>query len=301
MGDNGLMSTPRLSERPSFAQRDAYRDVLSDGFAQGRLADEDFDVRLQLVHEADRLSDLESLISDLPRGDLPVPVGSAGGPGSGAGAGVAGMPALSRGSKVLALVLVGIPLVAGVCLGAVTVAARNAQQPASDAGIVGVVDAEESEVLEYRDVARGVEFVAQQDAPTTVRMSPGMVHLEVPTEDGTAYDSVVLLRDGRVSSDPGTVYADEEAPPLVDADDLDADVLAAIVMAAPQVYEEHVGEVPLPVDRLSISADHVDDGYAGFDAEEPVVTVWFSTDEYGAGGGRVVYALDGSRVLEVTE
>jgi hypothetical protein len=183
----------------------------------------------------------------------------------------------------------------------VTGAARIAQQPASDAGIMGVVDTAESEVLEYRDVARGVEFVAQQDAPTTVRMSPGMVHLEVPTEDGTAYDSVVLLRDGRVSSDPGTVYADEEAPPLVDADDLDADVLAAIVLAAPQVYEEHVGEAPLPVDRLSISADHVDDGYAGLDAEEPVVTVWFGTDEYGAGGGWVVYALDGSRVLEVTE
>jgi hypothetical protein len=186
------MSTPRLSERPSFAQRDAYRDVLSDGFAQGRLVDEDFDVRLQLVHEADRLSDLESLISDLPRGDLPVPVGSTGGTGSDDGAGTTSMPVLSRGSKVLALVLVGIPLVAGVCLGAVTGAARIAQQPASDAGIMGVVDTAESEVLEYRDVARGVEFVAQQDAPTTVRMSPGMVHLEVPTEDGTAYDSVVL-------------------------------------------------------------------------------------------------------------
>jgi hypothetical protein len=213
------------------------------------------------VHEADRLSDLESLISDLPRGDLPVPVGSTGGTGSDDGAGTTSMPVLSRGSKVLALVLVGIPLVAGVCLGAVTGAARIAQQPASDAGIMGVVDTAESEVLEYRDV----------------------------------------LRDGRVSSDPGTVYADEEAPPLVDADDLDADVLAAIVLAAPQVYEEHVGEAPLPVDRLSISADHVDDGYAGLDAEEPVVTVWFGTDEYGAGGGWVVYALDGSRVLEVTE
>ena len=46
------MSIPRLSERPSFAQRDAYRDVLSEGYAQGRLTDDDFEVRLQLLQEA---------------------------------------------------------------------------------------------------------------------------------------------------------------------------------------------------------------------------------------------------------
>lgn len=301
MGDNDGMSTPRLSERPSFVQRDAYRDVLSDGYAQGRLADEDFDERLQRVHEADHLSDLESLIADLPRGDLPVPVGRTGGPASGDGTGAGDPPSLSRGSRILALALVGIPLVAGVCLGVVTGSAGNAHESAPDAGVREEPGSTESEVLEYRDVARGVEFVAQQDAPTSVSISPGMAHLEVPTEDGTAYDRVTLLRDGSVSSDPGTLYEDEEAPPLVDADDLDTDVLAAIVLAAPQVYEEVVGEAPLPVDRLSISAELFADGYAGLDAEEAVVTVWFSTDEYGAGGGRVAYELDGSRVLEVTE
>ena len=68
------MSIPRPSERPSFAQRDAYRDILSEGYAQGRLDDAEFARRTGAAVAATSLARLEGLIADLPRGDLPVPV-----------------------------------------------------------------------------------------------------------------------------------------------------------------------------------------------------------------------------------
>lgn len=132
------MSIPRLSERPSFAQRDAHRDVLSEGYAQGRLTDDDFEVRLQLLQEATTLRDLEGLISDLPRGSIPVPVGgpegSAAGRGTlagqgraagrgraagagastGSGLGAGGQPALSRRAGLVVAAMLVLPLVAGV-------------------------------------------------------------------------------------------------------------------------------------------------------------------------------------------
>ena len=73
VGHNEPMPHPRRSERPSFAQPDAYRDVLSDAFAQGRLNDQEFSRRLDRAASATVLGDLEELVADLPRGDLPVP------------------------------------------------------------------------------------------------------------------------------------------------------------------------------------------------------------------------------------
>ncbi|MGO1399262.1 MAG: DUF1707 SHOCT-like domain-containing protein [Brevibacterium yomogidense] len=69
------MSTPRPAERPSFGQRDAYRDILSEGYAQGRLDDAEFARRTEAAVSATSLARLEGLIADLPRGGLPVPVG----------------------------------------------------------------------------------------------------------------------------------------------------------------------------------------------------------------------------------
>lgn len=327
------MSIPRLSERPSFAQRDAYRDVLSEGYAQGRLTDDDFEVRLQLLQEATTLRDLEGLISDLPRGSIPVPVGGpegsaagrgtlagqggAAGRGRAAGAGAStgsslgagGQPALSRRAGLVAAAL-ALSLGAGVWLGTVTGSAARADGEAvgqDDAiaesdGVVGSWAAiPESDALDYQHVARGVEFAAKNEDATSVSIRTHAVFLMIPTASGTAYDTVFLHENGTTARTPGSLYTDEEAPPLVDVDDLDVDVLTAIALAAPQVYEEHTGDTGLPVDRLEVDADHTDEGYAGVDPEEPIVEAWLATDEYGGGGGRVVWTLDGSRVLEVME
>lgn len=328
------MSIPRLSERPSFAQRDAYRDVLSEGYAQGRLTDDDFEVRLQLLQEATTLQDLEGLISDLPRGSIPVPVGGpdgsaagrgtlagqggAAGRGRAAGAGAStgsslgagGQPALSRRAGLVVAAMLVLPLVAGVWVGAMTGSAARADgEPVghddaiaeADSGAEAQAAIPPSDVLDYRHVARGVEFAAKNEDATSVSIRTHAVFLMIPTASGTAYDTVFLHENGTTARTPGSLYADEEAPPLVDVDDLDVDVLTAIALAAPQVYEEHTGDTGLPVDRLEVDADHTDEGYAGVDPEEPVVEAWLATDEYGGGGGRVVWTLDGSRVLEVME
>lgn len=70
MGDNGTMSIPRPAERPSFGQRDAYRDLLSEGHAQGRLDDAEFARQTEAAASATSLQRLEELIADLPRGGL---------------------------------------------------------------------------------------------------------------------------------------------------------------------------------------------------------------------------------------
>src|SRR5690606_5912138 len=136
---------------------------------------------------------------------------------------------------------------------------------------------------------RGAEFAAKNEGATSVSIRTHAVILMIPTASGTAYDTVVLHENGTTARTPGSLYTDEAAPPLVDVDDLDVDVLTAIALAAPPDYAELRGDTGLPVDRLGVDAAHTDEGYAGVDPEEPVVAAWLATGEDGGGGGRVVW------------
>jgi hypothetical protein len=206
--------------------------------------------------------------------------------------------------------VLALSVVAGVWLGTVTGSAARADgEPAGRDDAIAEADGvageyagiPESDALDYRHVARGVEFAAKNEAATSVSIRTHAIFLMVPTADGTAYDTVFLHENGTTARTPGSLYTDEETPPLVDVNDLDVDVLTAIAAAAPQVYEEHTGHEALPVDRLEVDADFMGGSYAGVDPEEPVVTAWLGTNAYGGGGGRVVWTLDGSRILEVME
>lgn len=68
---------PVSSHRPSYAQREAYRDALAQAYAAGRLDDSDFEDRLNLLAMAESLADLEDLVVDVPRADIEVPAAPA--------------------------------------------------------------------------------------------------------------------------------------------------------------------------------------------------------------------------------
>src|SRR5690606_2182565 len=63
------------------------------------------------------------------------------------------------------------------------------------------------------------------------------------------------------------------------------------------IYATTTGSTGHPATRLDVRTPTVD--YAGVAPDEPVIRVQLGLDEYGGGGGAVVWTLDGSRVLEV--
>lgn len=60
--------------RASHADRERAADVLKAGYAEGRLGQAEYDQRLTRVHQAATYGELNSLISDLPQGPMPLPV-----------------------------------------------------------------------------------------------------------------------------------------------------------------------------------------------------------------------------------
>lgn len=58
--------------RASDADRDRYAEILQDAYAEGRLTRDEYDDRLDACMKAKTFGDLEPLVSDLPRDNLPV-------------------------------------------------------------------------------------------------------------------------------------------------------------------------------------------------------------------------------------
>lgn len=314
------MPIPRPSERPSFAQRDAYREVLSDGYAQGRLGDADFRTRLDAAAQATTLRDLEELIADLPRGELPIPEAQHYGSARREADVVPRASKTRRGLAVAASVLVGG--LVGFLGGSATLfydsddpgdtragdsAAHGAEaDPGGDSAGNDGDDADSDSAgadsgmlgpVSYDDVHRAAQLAADQDEWTGVIVSESSAEVHVPTESGDAYDVVSVDEDGDLTTQPGGTYGEDRAGAPVDGAPIDGEALAAMVVAAPQVYADAMGETAHPASRIEVRIP--DRAFSGVAPDEPVVRVLLGTDEYGGGGGTILWTLDGDRVLEV--
>jgi hypothetical protein len=70
-----MTRNPQAGHRPSFLQRESYRQAITEAYADGRLDDDTFAERIRAVDGARSLARLEALITDLPRQGIPVPEG----------------------------------------------------------------------------------------------------------------------------------------------------------------------------------------------------------------------------------
>lgn len=325
VGHNEPMPHPRPSERPSFAQRDAYRDVLSDAFAQGRLNDQEFSRRLDRAASATVLGDLEELVADLPRGDLPVPAEQIRRPAreheertrrtSSARRGLAlaaavlvgGLAGFLGGSAAIYpntgtsgaddAVAAGSEVTAGVVADDAAVGDSAADDSADDASATD--DSPEARAfsgVSYGAAQRAAQLAADHGDLTGLTVTGASASVHVPTEAGTTYDVVTITQDGAITTEPGGTYG-EEADVQLPGDRIDGEKLASMILAAPEIYATTTGSTGHPATRLDVRAPTVD--YAGVAPDEPVIRVQLGLDEYGGGGGAVVWTLDGSRVLEV--
>lgn len=318
------MSIPRPSERPSFGQRDAYRDVLSEGYAQGRLNDEEFRRRSDEAASATSLRRLEELIADLPRGDLPVPAAQIRGPARRNAVKDEQTSAARRMLLLVAALLVGS--LGGFLAGSAALHARAAGTVDTDTRAVGTGEADgrggdtaadgpdaadgDSDEgnpragvhgdIGYGDAMRAAELAADQDEMSRLTLSDTSASADVPTAAGTTYDIVSIDADGTVSTDPGGTYGESEDGRF-DASFVDPDLFAAMVLAAPDVYAQTTGNTAFAATRLDLHVPGAGLEYAGVEQGEPVVSVRLGVDEYGSGGGTVVWSVDGTSVLEVVE
>lgn len=310
------MSIPRSTERPSFGQRDAYRDLLSEGYAQGRLDDAEFARRTEAAVSATSLARLEGLIADLPRGGLPVPVQRRRGHAedrdvhdrAAHGRNAQGSAGRGRGrtslratlAVVTAAALVGITggLIAGPFM-------AEAQQTSDrEVGDSGADEADQSSTTPSfadDDVIRAFDLAAEYDEVSRIHISGTTAQLHVPTSSGTTYDIVAVDQAGRVSAEPGGTYGEGMPDARFDPSAIDPQEIAAMVVRAPDVYAETTGNDGNTASTLDMGAPGSGTEYAGVKTGSPVVRVLLDLGDYGDGGGTVTWTPDGERVVEVRE
>lgn len=299
------MPVPRPSHRPSFGQRDSYREVLSEGYAQGRLNDAEFSRRTEEALAATSLERLEELVTDLPRGDLPVPAARGRGhDGASAGRGGRGGTRTVRqsvGAVMTVAVLVGL---AGGVFAAPLI---DDPQPGDRGSTDGDMTAEDAQApgttpaFAYDDVIRAFDLAADYEEVSRVLVSGTTAQLHVPTESGTTYDVVTADQQGRVSTEPGGTYGEAEPGARFDPVQIDPQEIAAMAVRASTVYAGATGLDGNSADRLDLGAPGAGTGYAGVEPDSPVARVSLDLGDYGDGGGTVIWTSDGQRVLEVLE
>lgn len=321
MVHNGCMPVPRPLERPSFGQRDSYRDILSDGYAQGRLDDAEFARRTEAAVSATSLARLEELIADLPRGGLPVPEERRYGHAEDRdvpdrdvqgrdvqGRNAQGSAGRRRGrtplqvtlAVVTAAALVGIT--GGLIAGPFMAEAQQAgDQETEDASADGAERSSTEPSFAHDDVTRAFDLAADYEEVSRILVSGTTAQLHVPTEPGTTYDVVTVDQQGRVSTEPGGTYGETEPNARIDPSTIDPDKVAAMAVAAPDVYAETTRNDGLPASRLNLGVPGSGTEYAGVEPGSPVVRVTLDLGDYGDGGGTVTWTPDGEQIVEVRE
>ncbi|GAA4282538.1 hypothetical protein GCM10022261_00690 [Brevibacterium daeguense] len=297
------MRTPRPTERPSFAQREAYRKVLAEGYAQGRLNEQELARRAGAAVHASTLADLEELIADLPRGSLPVPIEPAQRPRKRPGDGPTRRTGGRRARVLIAAALVGA--FGGWVVGNITldiqqaeaaaIALEELEREADGDGEDGLLNPALDSAQVFRVHAHAMD---QEEASRIIIRGNGST-IDVPLEDRTIYNTVQVASDGSVKTRPGGTYEDEYPQAYFAPSALDPAVLATMVEKAPEIYEDVTGQAAHPTVALEVRA--ASNEYAGVAQGDPVVLARLGRDEYQSGGGAVVWTMTGEEILAVYE
>jgi hypothetical protein len=293
--------SPRAADRPSTVQREEYRTVLAEGFAVGRLDRAEFDRRLSLAAEAVTLQDLEQLIADLPRGEVPVPLQPAAGAERSAQA--SGRPRwkVACGIAAAAGVVLGVLLAAANGYLAEDYATRAVERAELDeAGLLGTLDANYPDAeLDAETIRTGLAaFGEQGETASEIVIKAAQVTGEIPV-GGNRFDNVSIRPDGSSATWPGGTYRlrDEERIQFEVAE-LDPDLIGRMLEVAPVVFAEETGRLPEAA-YVKVSASFRSDAVRGTDPDSPRVMVAMHGPESGRGGGWVSWSADGQTLLEV--
>ena len=256
--------------RPSLIEREAVRDLLSQGYADGRIEFDDFEARQELAGQASTVSDLLALTDGLPTDSLVFAKQS--GPAVPPHAPV--RLSVSR-RALLAAGAAAVGFMAAGGLGRTTVHLAGQPEPARPAERIdyfapGMLD----DALTQITAAGYLTF-------TDLSINPNTVHATAVAPGSDDVADKVIVNDGELKSEPdSTVSADDIRFTL---DDVDLTLLQEYLAVAPQLLGgasvSHIG-VREWVDRLA-------------------VLVYVKGDEYGRGDGFVAWSPDGGTLLAV--
>lgn len=257
--------------RPSFAEREAYREVLAQAYAEGRVDDEEFAARQDLVEQAQTLGELRYVAEGLPTGGLEV-----------AGPNIpAVQPDRARGSwSRRGLLTLGAAAVGFAAAGGIGKLIDLAPDPDTlDLSVSTLRPLEPGGVDEpvrwlnehgYRSFT---DLTLHDDMVSAVALVPGRTDaLDYITMTGREPPSA------RPHGQPSTgAYTFELA-------DIDLSLIPEYVRVAPGVMgsDGYVNMVVI-------------DGWDGGVAVRPYV----EGDAYGAGGGYLVWSADGKRLIAI--
>lgn len=261
--------------RPSHVEREAIRDILSQGYAEGRIEFEEFERKQELVAEAGTITELLQVADGLPTGQLefaapnapslPEPVQA---------------PSWSRrGFLAVGAAALGFVLAGGIGRAAAHLFPETGDIPQP---------AETLEVTHFDYLAPGAidpQVAAVRDLGythfTDISISEHTIRFDAVSPERPDVTDTITVVGETLEVEPGDELDDT---PTFTLDDVDLALLPDFIAAAPDV----VG---------GIAVSHV---AIGFWQEQVVVRVQVEGDDYGAGGGTAFWSPDGTVLLGVS-
>jgi len=266
------------SLRPSFAERDAFRELLSTSYADGRLDDEQFRARQELVEKATTIDDLLVVADGLPLDGIELP----------RVARPAAAPARRR--RLRPEVFAGSALTAAV-LG-FTFAGGFGPLGGDDDAVAHEVGANPDDnsapeplmLLEPGGMSEQIALLKSRhyDRIESISIYPDRLYVEalVPGDDSRV-DQITIDEDGMTAEPSGTL---SESGEVFGLDAVAYSVLPDAVAQAPTL----IGSAG----TVSYVDIEVDDG-------RPTIRVFVDGDDYGQGSGYVTWSADGQQLLRV--
>jgi len=296
--------TPRLDERASFSDRDAYRDVLTEAYGEGRLDDETFARRSAVLEDSVTFAQLEELIADLPRGDIPVPQGTFESRRDDVGRLTAGVRERARargeekrrsrrGTLVATACLVGGSLVAGGIIGAVDVNASSYSN-----GTAQTRDQwQEQEQEEQQRYYEAANISKVRDALVKTHKQASQIDFDGrfagaklrTSPSSRKYDELQFGDDpSSFESKPGGIE-ESDRDVFFDPSTIEPEAIQGMVRTASEMTDGR------KVQSVIITVGALD--YVQQQPGKPVVTVSVEGDEYGSGATRYTWTPDGNALL----
>lgn len=262
--------------RPSHVEREAVHDLLSQGFADGRIEFDEFEARVELVSQATTISELIDLTEGLPARSLTF-------------AEQTPPPDLTHRppSWTRRGVLAAAGLVAGFAVsgGLERAFAHLRPTPSPEAPGAPEPAPGPDEVDQFAPGQFEASLQTMADAGyttfTRIHVNPNLVSAIALAPGRTDVTDDLSIIHGKFSSEPNTEVGDHDFPFTLE--EFDATLLPAYLATAPEL----------------LGGERVSHLIVGSDEGRVHVNVYVEGDEYGTGGGYISWSGDGQQLLRI--
>lgn len=275
------------SLRPSFAERDAFRDLLAASYADGRLDEAEFGSRQELLEQATTVGDLLAVADGLPTDGISLPQVRRAIP-------TTATPKRRWNPRLMA-VAAAVALIVGFAAGGGFGFLAGADTP--DSRPSGGQPPEPAvRPLQPGGMAPVIDWLGEHDYNRIVDMTlhEEMVYVQaiVPGSDRKT-DRITWTTEPEPEVEPSGLLSEEgtETFPLRA---LAYSSLPAMTAAAPSMLDSTSDQLHLVIRRTAAF------GFRAYEDEPVQVTVYVTGDDYGDGGGRVMWSGDGQELLQVS-